>query len=742
MKEKVLIYQVLPRLFGNNNTNRKENGTIEENGCGKLNHFNDTILARIHDMGFTHIWYTGVIRHATQTNYSSYGIPTQHAEVVKGKAGSPYAITDYYDIDPDLAENVSMRMAEWESLIERTHKAGMKVIMDFVPNHVAREYHSICKPAGVRDLGEDDDKNMHFSTKNNFYYAWGDLDLNDVRQSKPEFKAYAEKDAAIYELYVESPARATGNDRFDNRPGCNDWYETVKLNYGIDYCDAGGRSYHYEPVPSTWGKMTDILLYWASKGVDGFRCDMAEMVPTAFWSYATQILKSRYPEIIVIGEVYDPSQYRNYVKAGFDYLYDKVGMYDCLRGVIRGKRPASSITHEWQEVDDIRDHMLYFLENHDEQRIASDFFCGDAMKAIPAAAMSLFFQKNPFMLYSGQEFGERGMDKEGFSGVDGRTTIFDYWSPVTLAQAYQHALPKTVNKTGAGRKTDGLTPEQKYLAATYRQMLRLANEEKAIREGDTFDLMYVNPGSDHFDPRTNFAFLRKKEEEVLLVVLNFSIDARELGVCIPGHAFDFLHLPEEEVSVTELWSGGRRKVELKKDGIFPVSIEANGVRIYKFNVKMEESEFILNEHHKEEFPPAHTSEHLLNQLMVRMFGCERSRNAHIERKKSKMTFVIDHKPSRQEEKEIEAEMNRLIEADMPVTYEFVDRDHIPADVKLDRLPEDASETLRLVRIGDYDVCPCIGKHVRSTAQIGKFVMLGTNWDEASHSLRIRFKIVQ
>ena len=742
MKEKVLIYQVLPRLFGNNNTNRKENGTIEENGCGKLNHFNDTILARIHDMGFTHIWYTGVIRHATQTNYSSYGIPTQHAEVVKGKAGSPYAITDYYDIDPDLAENVSMRMAEWESLIERTHKAGMKVIMDFVPNHVAREYHSICKPAGVRDLGEDDDKNMHFSTKNNFYYAWGDLDLNDVRQSKPEFKAYAEKDAAIYELYVESPARATGNDRFDNRPGCNDWYETVKLNYGIDYCDAGGRSYHYEPVPSTWGKMTDILLYWASKGVDGFRCDMAEMVPTAFWSYATQILKSRYPEIIVIGEVYDPSQYRNYVKAGFDYLYDKLGMYDCLRGVIRGKRPASSITHEWQEVDDIRDHMLYFLENHDEQRIASDFFCGDAMKAIPAAAMSLFFQKNPFMLYSGQEFGERGMDKEGFSGVDGRTTIFDYWSPVTLAQAYQHALPKTANKTGAGRKTDGLTPEQKYLAATYRQMLRLANEEKAIREGDTFDLMYVNPGSDHFDPRTNFAFLRKKEEEVLLVVLNFSIDARELGVCIPGHAFDFLHLPEEEVSVTELWSGGRRKVELKKDGIFPVSIEANGVRIYKFNVKMEESEFILNEHHKEEFPPAHTAEHLLNQLMVRMFGCERSRNAHIERKKSKMTFVIDHKPSRQEEKEIEAEMNRLIEADMPVTYEFVDRDHIPADVKLDRLPEDASETLRLVRIGDYDVCPCIGKHVRSTAQIGKFVMLGPNWDEASHSLRIRFKIVQ
>ena len=732
MKEKVVIYQVLPRLFGNHNTARKESGTKEENGCGKLNHFTDAVLAHIHDMGFTHIWYTGVIRHATQTNHSSYGIPTQHAEVVKGKAGSPYAITDYYDIDPDLAENVSLRMTEWENLIERTHKAGMKVIMDFVPNHVAREYHSVCKPAGVRDLGEDDDPNMHFSTGNNFYYAWGDLDLNDVRRSKPEFKAYSENDAKIYEPYTESPAKATGNDRFDNTPGCNDWYETVKLNYGVDYCDAGGRSYHYDPVPSTWGKMTDILLFWAGKGVDGFRCDMAEMVPTAFWAYATQILKSKYPNIVIIGEVYDPNQYRNYVKAGFDYLYDKVGMYDCLRGVIRGERPAASITHEWQVVDDIRDHMLYFLENHDEQRIASDFFCGSAEKAIPAAAMSLFFQKNPFMLYSGQEFGERGMDKEGFSGVDGRTTIFDYWSPVTLEYAYEESVsPKMRHQSEEG----------KVLAIKYRHLLRLANEEKALREGDTFDLMYVNPWCDHFDPRSHFAFLRKKDDEVMLVVLNFSQEARELGVRIPGHAYDFMHLSEETVTVDELISGGKKKVELKKDGIFPVSIDAYGVRIYKFNVKMEESEFILNEHHKEEFPPAHTAEHLLNQLMVRMFGCERSKNAHIERKKSKMTFVIDHKPSRQEEKAIETEMNRLITDDMPVTYEFVDRNHIPADVKLDRLPEDASETLRLVRIGDYDVCPCIGKHVRSTAQIGKFVMLGTNWDEHTHSLRIRFKIV-
>ena len=152
-------------------------------------------------------------------------------------------------------------------------------------------------------------------------------------------------------------------------------------------------------------------------------------------------------------------------------------------------------------------------------------------------------------------------------------------------------------------------------------------------------------------------------------------------------------------------------------------------------------DYVLNEHNKEEFPPAHTAEHLLNQVMIRLFGCTRSHNAHIERKKSKMSFILDHKPTRQEEKEIEREMVSLIEEDLPVTFEYVTRDEIPEQVSLDRLPYDASETIRLVRIGDFDVCPCIGKHVRSTSQIGRFEMLGTNWDEHEHSFRVRFKIV-
>jgi glycosidase len=714
MKDKITIYQVLPRLFGNRNRVLKEFGTIAENGCGKFDCFSESVLKRIHNMGFTHVWYTGVIRHATQTDYSSHGIPTQHSEVVKGRAGSPYAITDYYDVDPDLAQNVDNRMAEWESLVGRTHDVGMKVIMDFVPNHVAREYKSICKPDGVRDLGEDDNVKMNFSANNNFYYCWGQkLDLSDITGDCK---------------YIENPAKATGNDKFTSKPGVNDWYETIKLNYGIDYCDAGGRSGHFSPIPNTWVKMTDILLFWASKGVDGFRCDMAEMVPVEFWKYATVTLKKKYPDIIFIGEVYDINQYRCYIDNGFDYLYDKVGMYDCLRSIVRDERPASAITYEWQNTDDIHDHMLYFLENHDEQRIASDFYAGDGYKAIPAAIVSILMRSNPFMLYSGQEFGEKGMDKEGFSGRDGRTSIFDYWAPDTLSRGY------------SDRRL--MTEAEKLLAISYRHLLLIANNEDAVREGDFFDLMYVNPGRPTFNTRREFAFIRCKDDTVILVVANFSSQEMLTDVVVPSHAFDFCKIPERKVMMNDLLSGESILVDLKRDGVVSMKVPAYGGRVYKFSTKMNDNGYIFNEHNKDEFPPAHTAEHLLNQLMIRMFGCERSRNAHIERKKSKISYVLDHKPSRQEERDIERGMNDLIQEDLDVNFEFVDRDHIPDDVKIDRLPENASELLRIVRIGDYDACPCIGKHVRSTSQIGRFELLGTNWDEMTHTFRIRFKVVQ
>ena len=691
MKRKIIIYQVFTRLFGNRNTARVPNGTLRVNGTGKMSDFDAERLRRIHDMGFTHVWYTGVIRHATATDYSKHGIPRQHPSVVKGVAGSPYAITDYYDIDPDLADDIDRRMDEFQQLVDRTHQAGMKVIIDFVPNHVAREYHSIMKPEGVRDLGEDDDTGKHFSPTNNFYYCPGQSFVSPVQPKEGE------------EPYVENPAKCTGNDRFDNCPGRNDWYETVKLNYGIDYCDAGGRSYHFDPVPNTWVKMTDILLYWASKDIDGFRCDMAEMVPAAFWAYATRIVRERYPRIVFIGEVYDTNQYRTYIQSGFDYLYDKVGMYDCLRDIICDRRPASSITYYWQHVDDIRQHMLYFLENHDEQRIASDFFCGSGAKAIPAVIVAALMGNNPFMVYAGQEFGERGMDAEGFSGRDGRTTIFDYWCVDTIRRGYFDRRH--------------LTQDEMHLQLKYQQILHIANREAAVREGEFFDLMYVNPQTWKFNPRHEYAFLRKFEDEVLLVVANFGPDRVNTSVNIPAHAFDFLGLPEKEVRAIDLLTGQEMNIELKKDGAVDMDLRPYTGRIYKFSTKMEETPYLLNVHNKDEFPP------------------------HIERKKSKISYHLDHKPSRQEEKAIGDKMNELIEDDLPVTYEDVDRNHVPEGINLDRLPEDASQTIRLVRIGDFDVCPCIGKHVRSTSQIGRFEILGTNWDEQSHTFRIRFKVI-
>lgn len=715
MNDKIIIYQILTRLFGNRNLTRKKWGAIAENGSGKMNDLSDEVLGKIRSMGITHIWLTGIIRHASKTDYSAYGIPRQHPAVVKGKAGSPYAITDYYDIDPDLAVDVTNRMSEFEALVARIHASGLKVIIDFVPNHVARQYHSIMKPTGCGDLGENDDQAIAFSPQNNFYYCPG-------QSFSPSFDSKQDAD----EPYCEFPAKATGNDRFDNHPGENDWYETIKLNYGVDYFN--GRVGHFDPIPDTWKKMTDILLFWSQKGIDGFRCDMAEMVPTAFWHYATSAVKKSYPGILFIGEVYDPAKYRSYIANGFDYLYDKVGTYDCLRGIMTGSRSASSLTYQWQSTDDIHEHLLFFLENHDEQRLASTFFCGDPYKAIPGLIVSVFMRQNPFMLYAGQEYGERGMDDEGFSGRDGRTTIFDYWALDSICKGYY--------------ERDRLTKEERLLGLIYMRILRIANREKSISQGDFFDLMYVNSNSWQFNPRQQFAFLRKKDDEVLLIVTNFSDERVHCSVCIPEHAFDYLNMPEKKVETVDLLTGEVKDVELKRNGVFPVDMMPYGGRVYKFSIKMEEKGYSLNVHNKDEFPPAHTAEHLLNQTMVRMFGCERSDNAHIERKKSKISYVLDHKPSKKDEKAIEDKMNELIAENLPVTFEFVDRNHIPKGVKLDRLPKDASETIRLVRIGDYDVCPCIGKHVRSTSQIGKFVILGTNWDELSHVFRIRYKVVQ
>jgi len=548
---KMLIYQLLPRLYGNRNTMRKKDGTIDENGCGKMNDITTSVLKQWAKTGFTHVWYTGIIRHATMTDYSGYGMPANHPAIVKGRAGSPYAITDYYDIDPDLAVHVDMRWQEFCQLVERTHKAGMKVIIDFVPNHVARQYHSICKPKGIKDLGQGDDQQQGFSPQNNFYYCPGE-------RFTPYFDLYhGEK-----EPYIEEPAKATGNDVFHNAPSRNDWYETVKLNYGVDYY--AGRVGHFDPIPSTWKKMTDILLFWASKDVDAFRCDMAEMVPAEFWAYATEKVKKKFPHIQFIGEVYNPAEYRHYIASGFDYLYDKVGMYDTMKAVMAHQLPANAISAAWQSTDDIKEHMLYFLENHDEQRVASDFFAASPLKGVPAMVALTLMQQNPVMVYFGQEYGERGMDEEGFSGHDGRTTIFDYWSVDTICRAAWNTLSN----------------EEQQTYEAYKNMLAVATKENAVQHGLFFDLMYVNG---HLDRQ--YVFLRKADNELLMVAVNFDERPVSIGVNMPSHAFDYLGIPEKTFDAKDLLTGQKQALQLKKDGCVALQLESNSARVLKIKIK-------------------------------------------------------------------------------------------------------------------------------------------------------------
>lgn len=561
MKEKVFIYQVLPRLFGNNKADNKENGTLEENGVGKFSSFDNKALREIKHMGFTHIWYTGVLEHASKTDYSAFGIPCDNPDVIKGNAGSPYAIRDYYDVSPDLADVVENRMGEFEALLERTHKNGMKVIIDFVPNHVARQYHSDAKPKKVKDFGQDDNMSASFDPDNNFYYI-------PNRKLEPDFLCGQNS------TYEEFPAKVTGNDCFSNRPGVNDWYETVKLNYGVDYLNGGVNC--FTPVPDTWLKMRDILLFWTAKGVDGFRCDMAEMVPVEFWNWVIPKIKAKNRNLLFIAEVYNPAQYHDYVHWGlFDYLYDKVDLYDTLRDVICGYRPASDITFCWQRIDGLQTKMLNFLENHDEQRIASDFFAGDPFVALPAMVVAATMNTNPVMIYFGQELGERGMDKEGFSGLDGRTTIFDYWSVDTIRNW----------RNGGAFGNSELTAEQIKLRKFYTQLIKVAKEEESICSGKFFDLMYANYENPEFDSTKQYAFLRSGKKEFVLVISNFDTNDVNISVQIPVEAFDYMGIsPKKIKGAKELLSNRSFALNSEWDKALYMNIKAYSGKIIKFYI--------------------------------------------------------------------------------------------------------------------------------------------------------------
>lgn len=559
-QNKTIIYQLLPRLFGNKQTRNITYGTIEQNGSGKFNDISLKALDGIKELGVTHVWYTGVIAHASLTDYSAFGIKADDADVVKGRAGSPYAIRDYYDVDPDLAVEVNNRMQEFEALITRTHDKGMKVIIDFVPNHVARNYHSRLKPSGVTDFGVNDDLTKAFSATNDYYYIPGkqfvvpgkiaDNDpLKDLKDSK----------------FAEIPAKATGNNIFSSAPSENDWYETVKLNYGVDY--QNGEKKYFDPKPPVWLKMRDILLYWAAKGVDGYRCDMAEMVPVEFWEWVIPEVKSKYPSMIFLGEAYNAAVYATYLnRGGFDYLYDKVGLYDSLKKLIKNDADADvkDITEVWQtQTAGFGDRMLSFLENHDEERIASAGFAGKPVYALPAMVVSATLSSGPVMLYFGQEVGEPGKGIEGFGGEDNRTSIFDYWG------VPEHQ--KWMNKGAFDGKK--LSKEQKELRNYYKKLMEIVSASDAVKNGKIHELSL----SDGPQNRT-YGYIRYTEKQRLLIVLNFD---RTLNVAAN------IIIPEEILNIktpgpiTELLSGKKLDIQPGRTTI-PVVIPEFSAMIIEF----------------------------------------------------------------------------------------------------------------------------------------------------------------
>ncbi|MDE5774430.1 MAG: alpha-amylase [Muribaculaceae bacterium] len=549
--ERLIVYQVFPRIFTNTNSNNVVNGTLEENGSGHLTDYTPKLLKSIKSLGVNCIWFTGLIEHATKSDFSKWGIARDNPNVVKGEAGSPYAIKDYYDVDPAIASDVNKRMEEFEECVKRVHAQKMRVIIDFVPNHTARQYHSDVAPAGIEDFGRHDDVTKFFDANNNYYYI-------PNQQFSPDFNIAAEGPHP----YIEFPSRATGNDCFTAFCGRNDWYETVKLNYGHDYFD---HSDHFDPVPDTWLKMLHILRYWCSKGVDGFRCDMVFMIPLAFWHWAIPQVKIDYPETIFIGEIYDVAQYRPFLDYGcFDYLYDKVNLYDKLVGIDRYNYSAAQLTSAWQTVEGIGDRMLNFLENHDEVRYGSVEFAGDPSRVLPSLVVSSMMSSGPVMIYYGQELGESATENEGFAGYNNRTTIFDYWSYDVMRRWYDEGKCSVAK----------LSAHEKWLRKTYARILTLCNSEPALRAGNFFDLMYVNFNNPAFNPHRHFAFLRYSDNQALLIVVNFDDMSCDIKVNIPDLAIGMARLVCDSYTSEDLIA--QRMISVTLSDTDPVSVSLRG----------------------------------------------------------------------------------------------------------------------------------------------------------------------
>jgi glycosidase/predicted alpha/beta superfamily hydrolase len=569
---KPVVYQVFTRLFGNQETRNKPWGTIEENGVGKFVDFTGAALEGIRELGVSHVWYTGVPHHAVIRDYTEFGIGLDDPDVVKGRAGSPYAVKDYYNVNPDLAVDPARRLEEFEALIERTHAHGMKVIIDIVPNHVARGYESVSKPDGVEDFGASDDTSVEWARDNNFYYVVGE-DF-EVPASPGDYAPLGGDPHPLADgRFDESPAKWTGNGARAARPDFDDWFETVKVNYGVrpdgsyafDRLPGEARGWtlaeHAEfwrgrDVPDSWLKFRDIVLYWTAKGVDGFRYDMAEMVPVEFWSYLNSAIKARNPDAFLLAEVYNPELYRDYLQLGrMDYLYDKVGLYDTLKPIMQGRESTDAIAPVHAEVLDIEEHMLHFLENHDEQRIASDAFAGDADKGRPAMVVSALLSRSPTMIYFAQDVGEPGEGDAGF-GNPTRTTIFDYWG-----------VPSHQRWMNGGRFDGGaLSGEERELRDFYTRLMQFSASNPALL-GDYAEIHAANrAANEDYDERL-FSFVRWQGDEQLVVVSNFDSESSyELYMTLPPEVVTEWGLEPGRYSLDEQLYGGKDSELVIHDG--------------------------------------------------------------------------------------------------------------------------------------------------------------------------------
>ncbi|WP_193162004.1 alpha-amylase family protein [Microbulbifer hainanensis] len=586
---KPVIYQVMTRLFGNTNPTNKPWGTIEENGVGKFSDFTPEALAQVHDLGATYIWYTGALHHALVGDYTKYGISNDDPDVVKGRAGSPYAIKDYYSVDPDLADDPAKRQQEFRALIERSHAAGLKVIMDIVPNHVARAYESAAKPGNVHDFGANDDTSVTYARDNNFYYVPGE-DFKVPAAEGGYRPLGGESNPLVDGKFDESPAKWTGNGARAAQPAFDDWYETIKLNFGVrpdgsedfpklpaDYADKDYRAHAAfwadKDVPDTWKKFRDITRYWLGFGVDGFRYDMAGMVPVEFWSYLNSSIKMQNPDAVLIAEIYTPERYRDYIRLGkMDYLYDKVGTYDAIRAVMEGKGSTDQIAAVQQDLQDIAPYLLHFMENHDEQRIASKEFAGSGAAGKPAMLVSATIAASPTLVYFGQELGEKAEGDAGF-GKASRTTIFDYWS-----------VPSVRRWIDGGKYDDAqLSADEKQLRSFYRTLLNFSTTSKALR-GKYADLHSYNRAHSPNYGDKQFAFARWSGDENLVIVANFADQANSLKLQLPEALLQQWQLSDGKYELNDQLDGAQKATLRVKNGKGEIALQLQPFASHIFRV--------------------------------------------------------------------------------------------------------------------------------------------------------------